>query len=151
MTPREIDLLNKSVRGEHRWVGDKWVESEPYDYVKRQDRIDRMREEVELPHSVRELSNARDVIPNLHWAEIDRRKFDMYSLNPDHPQNRRKADGWRALGYDVDDPEARRAASHDLKDLICDGLLADGKVARTDEAAHGQRYKVLNGFIEPVP
>jgi hypothetical protein len=149
MTPREIDLLNKTARGELRWIGDKWVESEPYDYVKQQDRVQRMRDEVGLPDSVRELPNARDVMPNLHWAEVDRRKFDEYSLNPDHPQNHRKADGWRALGYDVDDPQSRRAAGQDLKDLISHGLLADGKVAQTDETAYGQRHKVLNGFIGP--
>ena len=41
-------------------------------------------------------------------AELDGRKLSDYSLNPEHPGNNGKADGWRALGYDVDNPEGRR-------------------------------------------
>jgi hypothetical protein len=51
-------------------------------------------------------------------AEIDRRKFGEYSMNPDHPSNGGKAGGWRALGYHVDDPSARQTAATELRDLI---------------------------------
>lgn len=64
----------------------------------------------DLPVNARELPNARDVLPNLERAEIDERKFSEYSMNPGHPDNKGKADGWRALGYDVDNPQARRKA-----------------------------------------
>jgi hypothetical protein len=111
MSSHERELRNKAYRGELRWVGDAWVECEPYDSVKRQDRVDRMKHEVELPADVRELPDARDVLPDVSRAEIDGRKFSDYSLNPDHPQNHGKAEGWRALGYDVDDPDARREAA----------------------------------------
>jgi hypothetical protein len=81
--------------------------------------------------------------------QIDRRKFSDYSLNPDHPQNHGKAEGWRALGYDVDDPDARREAARDLDDLICHGLLANGKVEKTRETRFGPSHTVLSGFIGP--
>jgi hypothetical protein len=125
------------------------VESEPYDHVQRQDRAYRMTREVELPAHVRELPDARDVLPNLHWAEIDRRKFSEYSLKPDHPQNNGKAEGWRALGYDVDNPQARREAAQDLRDMIADELLRRGKVAETRDTPFGPTHKILNGFIGP--
>jgi hypothetical protein len=149
MTPRDIERQNKVFRGELRWRGDRWVESEPYDYVQREDRAKRMQHEVRLPDRTRDLPYARDVIPGIRAAEIDGRKFRDYSMNPQHPDNRGKAEGWRALGYRVDDPGARQEATNDLRDLISHYLLWNGKVDETRETAYGRNYKVLNGFIGP--
>lgn len=53
------------------------------------------------------------------------------------------------MGYEVDDPAARRVAARDLSELICHDLLRGGKVARTDTLPDGEKHQVLNGFIGP--
>lgn len=148
-TQPDIDLQSRVFRGELRWIGDQWVEAEPYDHVRREDRVRRMRDEVRLPDRLSELPDARDAIPNLGAAEIDGRKFFDYSMNPRHPGNGGKAEGWRALGYRVDDSVARQEAAADLGDLIKHALLWHGKVDEERQTAYGRHYKVLNGFIGP--
>lgn len=103
----------------------------------------------DLPVSARELPNAADVLPNLEKAEIDERKFSEYSMNPGHPDNQGKANGWRALGYDVDNPEARQKAARELRDLTLEELLANGKVAKVREDSYGSRPQVINGIAGP--
>ena len=149
LTDREIGQQNKVYRGELRWNGQTWVESEPYAHVQRSDRAERMAREVELRGNARDLPDARDILPNLHRTEVDRRKFSEYSLNPDHPGNAGKAEGWRALGYDVDNPKARQEAAQDLREIIRDELLVRGKVAKTRDTPFGPMHTILNGFIGP--
>jgi hypothetical protein len=103
----------------------------------------------DLPASARELPNARDVLPNLERAEIDERKFSEYSMNPKHPDNKGKAEGWRALGYDVDNPQARREAAPELRDLTLEESLANGKVAEVRDSSYGPRPRVISGIIGP--
>jgi hypothetical protein len=103
----------------------------------------------DLPVSARELPSARDVLPNLEMAEIDERKFSEYSLNPGHPDNRGKAGGWRALGYDVDSPQGRRDAAQELRGIILSELLACGKVEATRDTPRGLSHRVLNGITGP--
>lgn len=103
----------------------------------------------DLPASARELPNARDVLPNLEMAEIDERKFSEYSLNPGHPGNGGKADGWRAIGYDVDNPQARQKAARELRDLTLNELLVDGKVAEVRDDSYGRRPRVISGLTGP--
>jgi hypothetical protein len=102
-----------------------------------------------LPVSARELPNARDVLPNLEKAEIDERKFSEYSMNPGHPDNKGKADGWRALGYDVDSPQARREAARELRELTLEESLANGKIAEVRDDSYGARPRVISGIIGP--
>jgi hypothetical protein len=115
----------------------------------RRNRAERMTREVDLPGSVRDLPDAREILPNLRLAEIDERKFSEYSLNPGHPHNGGKAEGWRALGYDVDSPQARGEAARDLREMIRDELLARGKVAGSSDTPFGPAYKVLSAFAGP--
>jgi filamentous hemagglutinin len=103
----------------------------------------------DLPVSAWELPNARDVLPNLERAEIDERKFSEYSMNPGHPDNNGKADGWRALGYDVDNSQARREAARELRDLILEESLANGKVAEVRDDSYGLRPRVISGITGP--
>jgi hypothetical protein len=114
-----------------------------------QDKVGRATRGGDLPPSARDLPNARDILPNIQLAEIDGPKLSDYSLNPDHPGNNGKANGWRALGYDVDTPEGRRDAAQELRGLICDELLARGKVAETRDTEYGPSHKVLSGLTGP--
>jgi hypothetical protein len=82
-------------------------------------------------------------------AEIDERKFSEYSLNPRHPDNQGKAEGWRALGYDVDNPQARQKAARELRDLTLEELLPSGKVAEVRDDAYGARPRVISGITGP--
>jgi hypothetical protein len=88
-------------------------------------------------------------LPNLERAEIDERKFSEYSMNPGHPDNRGKSDGWRALGYDVDNPQARREAARELRDLTLEESLANGKVAEVRDDSYGPRPRVISGITGP--
>ncbi|WP_300613866.1 DUF6883 domain-containing protein [Trebonia sp.] len=115
----------------------------------RQDKAAPVTRDADLPLSVRDLPDARDVLPNVQLAELDGRKLSDYSLNPGHPGNNGKADGWRALGYDVDNAEGRRDAARELRGLICDELLARGKVAETRETAYGPSHRVLSDLTGP--
>lgn len=135
LTQRDIERESKLFRGELRWEGDRWVESQPYDHVQREDRARRMKGEVTLPDRVGELPGARDAMPNVDAAEIDERKFSGYSMNPRHPANGGKAEGWHALGYRVDDVDVGREAAADLRELIAHHLLRDGKVDEARETA----------------
>ena len=117
--------------------------------AQRHDKAGRATRDAGLPPSTRDLPDAGDVLPNIRLAELDARKLSDYSLNPGHPGNNGKADGWRALGYDVDNPEGRRDAAQELRGLICDELLARGKVAETRDTAYGPSHGVLSGLIGP--
>lgn len=99
--------------------------------AQRQDKAGRATRDADVPPSARDLPDARDVLPNIQLAELDARKLSDYSLKPGHPGNNGKANGWRALGYDVGNPEGRRDAARELRGLICDELLARGKIAET--------------------
>lgn len=50
---------------------------------------------------------------------------------------------------DVDNPEGRRDAARELGGLICDELLARGKVAETRDTAYGPSHRVLSGLTGP--
>jgi len=117
--------------------------------AKHPDGTERPGRDAELPASARELPDARDVLPNIRLAELDGRKLSDYSLNPGHPGNNGKAEGWRALGYDVDDPQGRRDAARELRGLICEQLLERGKVAETRDTAYGPSHRVLSGLTGP--
>ena len=101
------------------------------------------------PSGTRDLPDAKDVLPNIQMAELDSRKLSDYSLNPEHPGNNGKAEGWRALGYDVDNLEGRRDAARELRGLICDELLARGKVAESRDTAYGPSHRVLSRLTGP--
>jgi hypothetical protein len=119
------------------------------DQAQREDKAGRPTGDAAPPQSTRDLPDARDVLPNIQMAELDGRKLSDYSLNPEHPGNNGKADGWRALGYDVDNPEGRRDAARELRGLICDELLARGKVAESRDTAYGPSHRVVSDLTGP--
>lgn len=119
------------------------------DQAQREDKSERATRDAALPLSTRDVPDARDVLPNIEMAELDGRKLSDYSLKPEHPGNNGKADGWRALGYDVDNPEGRRDAARELRGLICDELLARGKVAESRDTTYGLSHRVVSDLIGP--
>jgi hypothetical protein len=103
----------------------------------------------DLPARARDMPAARDVLPNIRLAELDDSKLGGYSLNPDHPGNDGKANGWRALGYDVDSREGRHDATRELGGLLRNELLVSGKVEKTRDTEYGPSHTVLSGFTGP--
>ena len=87
--------------------------------------------------------------PGGRLAELDDSKLGGYSLNPDHPGNDGKANGWRALGYDVDSREGRHDATRELGGLLRNELLAGGKVEKTRDTEYGPSHTVLSDFTGP--
>ena len=148
-------LATTGTEGEHafRAPADEDADSRDADHhgeqPQRQDKAGRATRHADLPPSARDLPNARDVLPNIQLAELDDRKLSEYSLNPGHPGNNGKAGGWRALGYDVDTPEGRRDAARELRGLICDELLARGKIAETRDTVYGPTHRVLSDLTGP--
>ncbi len=53
-------------------------------------------------------------LPNAENAEIDKRKFNQYSLNPENPNNQGKWIAFATIGYDVNSPQGRQIATEDI-------------------------------------
>jgi hypothetical protein len=102
----------------------------------------------DLPARARDMPAARDVLPNIRLAELDDSKLGGYSLNPDHPGNGGKANGWRTLGYDVDSREGRHDATRELGGLLRNELLVSGKVEKIRDTEYGPSYTVSCWLIE---
>jgi hypothetical protein len=149
-TGREIELENKRFRGELRWDGKSWDESEPYEFVKRRDYVERVLREVKLSRTkdTDAWPRAGDVLSNIHWAEIDRRKLFDYSMNPDHPDNRGKWRGWHELGWDVSTRERRIEQSFDIRNKVHD-LLPESRIELQRTTLWGVDYRVWSGLIGP--
>lgn len=58
--------------------------------------------------------NPGDPLPRAQDAEIDPRKFEEYSMNPNNPKNKGKWIAFAAIGYDVDSSQGRSAAAQDV-------------------------------------
>lgn len=146
-TLAQIEHDRRVTRGELRYRNDRWEPDQPYDWARRQDLRDRILKEVRLPERVRELPLAGDVLPRA-YAEIARNKFAAYSLNEGHPQNRGKAEGWRALGFRLETQQDRLETAEELREMTR-LLLPAARVAATTSSPYGDRYKVLTGYIGP--
>jgi hypothetical protein len=141
-----------AVRTRAEQDADSWGASHRGEHAQRREKADKTEQSAQdggLPVRARDLPNARDVVPNIRLAEVDIRKLDEYSLNPGHPGNNGKANGWRALGYDVDTSEGRRDAARELCGLIREEPLAHGKVAKATDTEYGPSYAVHSRFTGP--
>ena len=115
----------------------------------RRERAEQISREVELPASTWDLPEVREILPNLHLVEVDKAKVQRVLAEPRSSAEQWESRGWRALGYDVDNPQARSDAAQDLNEVIRDELLACGKVVETRDTKYGPTYRVLSPFIWP--
>lgn len=149
-TKEEIKFERLRARGEVAFRYGKWVKCEPPPHVKFQDRIDRMTE-VRLPETIRELPKARDTIPvdRWNWTEADVGKFSEYGMNPDHPQNRGKAEGYEVIGYKIRDPRDRLDSAWDMVE-VTRRILPDAHVVTVKDTSYGvMKFHAVNGIIGP--
>jgi hypothetical protein len=93
-------------------------------------------------------ATAVDRLPDVERARFDQRKLTDYSLNPDHPQNRGKAAGWRALGYDVDS-EAGRADDAKSIEAAVRREIPKAAAKRLDTDERGQRWRTEHEITGP--
>lgn len=58
--------------------------------------------------------NPGNPLPNAEDAEIDIRKFEQYSMDPNNPRNKGKWTAFAAIGYDVQSLNGRHAGAQDV-------------------------------------
>jgi hypothetical protein len=75
---------------------------------------------------------------NAHLAVADRAKVLDYLLNEAHPDNGGKAQFFASLGFTREDPERLMRALGEVAE--------HGKVVKSGESAHGQKY-VVDGWL----
>lgn len=85
--------------------------------------------------------NPNDPLPNAKQAEIDPRKFEEYSMKPDHPSNQGKWRGFVLLGYNVENPQSRKVAAADVINQLRIGLES-APATQTRSSPHGIRFEV---------
>ncbi|MFQ6043636.1 MAG: DUF6883 domain-containing protein [Candidatus Poribacteria bacterium] len=96
---------------------------------------------MELPEQIRPL-------PNYDQAIIDTAKFTEYSMNPHHPENQGKADGFKQLSYDVDTSEGRIAAMQDVVAQLR-AKLQESPAILSRQTFYGLRYEVRTEIVGP--
>ncbi|MBW4618961.1 MAG: hypothetical protein KME17_06340 [Cyanosarcina radialis HA8281-LM2] len=80
-------------------------------------------------------------LPNVEEAEIDVRKFEQYSLNPENPNNQGKWMAFAAIGYEVNSPQGRQIATEDIIEQLrtkLPHLLA----TQEEPSIYGLRFEV---------
>ncbi len=82
-----------------------------------------------------------DPLPKAEDAEIDPRKFEEYSMNPNNPGNQGKWMAFVAIGYDVQNAELRNAATGDVIRQLREGL-ANAPAIKGQTSIYGFRFQV---------
>jgi hypothetical protein len=81
-------------------------------------------------------------------VDFDQGRFTAYLMNPDHPHNRGKAEGWQRIGYDVSTDAAREESSADVIRQLR-RKLSDSPIVRTDDSPYGHRLNTETPFTGP--
>ena len=82
-----------------------------------------------------------DPLPKAEDAEIDPHKFEEYSMNPNNPSNQGKWMAFAAIGYDVQNAEARKAATDDVIRQLREGL-GNAPAVKGQTSIYGFRFQV---------
>ncbi|MBN3911412.1 MAG: hypothetical protein HWQ35_34215 [Nostoc sp. NMS1] len=85
--------------------------------------------------------NPGDPLPKAEDAEIDSRKFEEYSMNPNNPGNQGKWMAFAAIGYDIQNLEARNAATGDVIRQLREGL-GNAPAVKGQRSIYGFRFQV---------
>ncbi|MFE1744903.1 DUF6883 domain-containing protein [Coleofasciculus sp. H7-2] len=85
--------------------------------------------------------NSGDPLTRAQDAEIDPRKFEEYSMNPNNPANQRKWMAFAAIGYDVESAESRNAAAQDVINQLRQ-VLANVPATQGQTSIYGLRFQV---------
>ncbi|MBW4508684.1 MAG: hypothetical protein KME64_19545 [Scytonematopsis contorta HA4267-MV1] len=89
-----------------------------------------------------------DPLPKAEEAEIDPRKFEEYSFNPNNPSNQGKWMAFEAVGYDVQTNQGRQAGANDVIRQLREGLI-NTPAAQGQVSTYGVRFQVkvrIQGF-----
>ena len=80
-------------------------------------------------------------LPNVQEAEIDARKFEQYSLNPENPNNQGKWIAFVAIGYDVNSPQGRQIATENIINQLRT-KLPNLPATQEEPSIYGLRFEV---------
>jgi len=85
--------------------------------------------------------NSGEPLPNAQNVEIDPRKFEEYSMNPDNPANQEKWMAFEAVGYAVWDSSSRSLAARDVIRQLKQ-QLASTPASQGRNSIYGLRFEV---------
>jgi len=85
--------------------------------------------------------NLGESLPMAQDAEIDPRKFEQYSINPNNPANQGKWMAFVALGYDVQSAESRKAAAQNIINQLRQGI-SNAPATQGQNSRYGIRFQV---------
>lgn len=85
--------------------------------------------------------NLGDPLPKAEDAEIDPRKFEEYSMNPNNSSNQGKWMAFARIGYDVQTPVGRKIAAEDVIGQLRFGLACTPAV-QGQKSIYGLRFQV---------
>ena len=80
-------------------------------------------------------------LPNVQEAEIDARKFEQYSLNPENPNNKGKWMAFVAIGYDVSSSQGRQIATEDIINQLR-AKVPNLPATQEEPSVYGLRFEV---------
>ena len=85
--------------------------------------------------------NPGESLPMADNAEIDPRKFEEYSMNPNNPANQGKWMAFAVLGYDVESTQSRQAAAQNIIKQLRQGLV-NAPAIQGQNSIYGIRFQV---------
>ncbi|MBC6471861.1 MAG: hypothetical protein GDA48_02755 [Hormoscilla sp. GM102CHS1] len=88
-------------------------------------------------------------LPNAEDAQIDMRKFEQYSMDPNNPKNRGKWTAFAAMGYDVQSLEGRHAGAQDVINQLR-AKLVNTPATKGEASIYGDRFEVKVGIKGPL-
>lgn len=80
-------------------------------------------------------------LPKAEDTQIDPRKFEEYSMNPNNPANQGKWMAFAVLGYDVESDQGRKAAAQNLINQLRQGLV-NAPATQGQNSIYGIRFQV---------
>ena len=87
-----------------------------------------------------------DPLPEAQNAQIDPKKFDEYSMNPNNPQNGGKWKAFEQIGYDVHTPQGRSTGAQNLIEQLR-LALQNAPANQGKTSTYGPRF-VVNVEVE---
>jgi hypothetical protein len=95
-----------------------------------------------------EMGTRLDRLANVEKATVNPAKFRDYSMRREHPDNKGKWKAWTDVGYRIETPEQRAAATADVSSQLA-AQLPDAPALLTGRSQWGSKFTVRTVIVGP--